>query len=308
MTQFKGCLKGSSDPTEAARTIEFLTRLGGKNPFNCDGSRTDAIYYIDEAGDIGSISENYIHSWLTLISLQKDCLLPVSWCVHKSSHKAVEWLFNKHMEFTREEYLGESNGIHHEGRNSFGTLLTESQFLALTAPSGKEEREIEGYVLLKDTPELKAGEIFYWKESMGCFIADGIDQTNAGKTFIKAYMKKAVEANQEWFKPKYKEVRKALFTTEDGVEVFEGDSYVPVDEYFELHHMNTAGAIVGVPDYGKGAKLFSTKQAAENYIVENAPRLNYWEVIRGIDLVVKEQYMEEVKQYFKQLIQSKIKG
>jgi hypothetical protein len=85
--------------------------------------------------------------------------------------------------------------------------------------------------------------------------------------------------------------RKPLFTTEDGVEIFEGDVWHLIDpDYWRIWSGNHSTVN---PDR---IKYFSTRQAAEEYILMNKPCLSLKEVI---DLV-------EAKEYLTQLVKSKL--
>lgn len=67
-------------------------------------------------------------------------------------------------------------------------------------------------------------------------------------------------------------MRRPLFTTEDGVEVFEDDEYYEVLPDFNMFNDKARNAAPS------GYLKFSTQQAAENYIVENKPGINLKEV------------------------------
>ena len=66
----------------------------------------------------------------------------------------------------------------------------------------------------------------------------------------------------------FTKLKQKLFTTEDGVDIFEGDKYYPVCEYFNLHNECI------YPSGHKMFKLFSTKEKAEEYILYNKPCLS----------------------------------
>lgn len=64
--------------------------------------------------------------------------------------------------------------------------------------------------------------------------------------------------------------KKPLFTTEDGVEMFEGDSYwcVNTNPHLWTMWLQTSKATTQI---NKGVLIFSTKKAAEKYIQQNKP-------------------------------------
>jgi hypothetical protein len=71
------------------------------------------------------------------------------------------------------------------------------------------------------------------------------------------------------------EVKKPLFTTEDGVEIFEGDTFYEVStERWEV----MAESEPHKPPYDQYYKYFSTEKAARNYVVCNKPCLSFNDV------------------------------
>jgi len=103
------------------------------------------------------------------------------------------------------------------------------------------------YKLLKDTPVNKAGEIFILKEEV-------IYGGNC------VYEKAAIE-NPGWFAP-------FCFTTQDGVDMFAGENYYYID------YANRVG--IAVANSKSEATLpFSTKKAAENYLLYEEAKKKY---------------------------------
>ena len=89
-------------------------------------------------------------------------------------------------------------------------------------------------------------------------------------------------------------IKQPLFKTEDGVDIFEGDKYYPVCEYFNLHNECI------YPSGHKMFKLFSTKEKAEEYIIMNKPCLSINDVLSvGQRVIVDEGKL-------KQIVKSKI--
>ena len=84
------------------------------------------------------------------------------------------------------------------------------------------------------------------------------------------------------YKPK---IKKPLFTTEDAVDIFEGDSYYAVNTTFFNNYGSQKAFDKKSPDLTpfwqsnrSVCKYFSTKEKAEDYILLNKPCLSYGEV------------------------------
>lgn len=67
----------------------------------------------------------------------------------------------------------------------------------------------------------------------------------------------------------FKKVEKPLFTTNDGIKIFEGNTIYSVTDNFELLKTDFAT----IKDLG--IRCFSSKEAAEIYIIENKPYLSF---------------------------------
>ena len=78
-------------------------------------------------------------------------------------------------------------------------------------------------------------------------------------------------------------IKQPLFTTEDGVDIFEGDKYYPVCNYYNLHN-----ACI-YPSGHKMYKLFSTKEKAKEYILMNKPCLSYNDILSELNLTTSEK-------------------
>jgi hypothetical protein len=75
----------------------------------------------------------------------------------------------------------------------------------------------------------------------------------------------------------YIEKNKVLFTTEDGVNIKEGDMYYFVDTDFSIHTMK---AHSGAGQYSE-RKYFSTVEQAHEYVMQNVKALSikdFWEI------------------------------
>ena len=106
-----------------------------------------------------------------------------------------------------------------------------------------------------------------------------------------------------------KKVKQPLFTTEDGVDIFEGDKYSVIDllenEYRATHNTTITGS--------KSARyiLISTKEKAEKYIIENKPCLSINDIINNILNIpsprISKAAEKAITESLKQLVKTKIK-
>ena len=74
--------------------------------------------------------------------------------------------------------------------------------------------------------------------------------------------------------------KEPLFVTEDGVEIFEGDSYYFVTSHWRIFKELPANKFSGK---STGIKYFSTKEAAKKYVDENKPRYSKKDIKNLID-------------------------
>jgi hypothetical protein len=99
-------------------------------------------------------------------------------------------------------------------------------------------------------------------------------------------------------------VKQPLFTTEDGVDIFEGDEFYFLQKDW-LKYLNNYGKLIA----SKGTiaelayKRFSTKEKAEEYILLNKPCLS----LKDIEFAIsKTNNAEEKRNKLKDLVKSKI--
>lgn len=86
---------------------------------------------------------------------------------------------------------------------------------------------------------------------------------------------------------------KPLFTTEDGVELFEGDSYYRLNANFTIVPLIMCKRFSN--SYA-GAKFFSTRKSAEEYVLMNKPCLSINDVIFSFNaLKLKELVKQKIK-------------
>lgn len=113
------------------------------------------------------------------------------------------------------------------------------------------------------------------------------------------------------------EEKSVLFTTEDGVSIKEGDNYwfiwvkgKHLPNYQTLYHpyfVENAAKLDSDEYWSKNAKFFSTKKAAENYIVCNKPCLSFndvWNI--GDNKSSDNNYIIISKKQLKELVKAKI--
>jgi len=129
------------------------------------------------------------------------------------------------------------------------------------------------------------------------------DQYSAHLAFLRDQLipRRFIIGSNDW--QEIVESKNPLFTTEDGVEIFEGtrmhcinlDLYRYYDETIAANiHMNQS------IDKSHGIVWFSTKEAAKNYIIENKPCLSY------IDILNLCKKRDNFETNIKQLIKSKL--
>lgn len=266
------CIQG--DPQRGKDIIKFFEVMGVKNRINVGAERDCYYYYASETGDQGSWIGAIEQTKKTLIRLQPNSLLPEDWCVkgeNKVSMPVVEYLNEKYdaglMGSHPDWFYGE--GVLTKcSHNPFGLELTESQFLAL---SGYKPEQ-------KEQPE----EPFQWTDEL-----------------VKEYITACRAHGTSMGNFKASKSRKALFTTEDGVPVYEGDEVYFVNENWNSGK-ETASALCNSHGVDP-AKHFSTQTQAEKYIFNHKPVLSYYEVQDWLGLGKPDS------DKLKQLVESKLK-
>lgn len=158
------------------------------------------------------------------------------------------------------------------------------------------------YWYIKSVKRASDGEIFsigdFIKLYKGVTIIESLDIVNntiviKGKldqSLVYEYKEYAqLKSNLNWLKSCLSitlknavKARQVLFTTEDGVNILEGDNFYLVTKeldlkYWEASKMESYSANIS---YLKSKKVFSTKEAAEEYILLNKPCLSYKEVMQ----------------------------
>lgn len=114
-----------------------------------------------------------------------------------------------------------------------------------------------------------------------------------------------------WLKD-IKKHKQPLFTTEDGVDIFEGDTYVPVyycnKNGFKLEY--TCKKDIKPGAFSKNNYYFSTKEAAEEYILINKPCLSLNDIIEEVNSHRDTNNFQtsQIASWLKELANLKING
>jgi len=146
---------------------------------------------------------------------------------------------------------------------------------------------IESVKRLSDGEVFTIGDKLHFNEIISEFIIDNSYGGGIAAKFIEKSKMFSINVLQ-------KITKTPLFTTEDGVEIFEGDSYVKLNNYSDWSIVTGFNAHGFQEDY-KGLK-FSTKEKAEEYIINNKPCLSLVDVIKDLhDLVSVFAIKEKVK-------------
>jgi hypothetical protein len=101
---------------------------------------------------------------------------------------------------------------------------------------------------------------------------------------------------------KWVKYKQPLFTTEDGVNIYEGDRAYTIDPGYKIGYS-------GKLKYKPIQTVFSTKEAAENYIICNKPCLSFndaWNISNNKSS--DNHYVIIDKRKLKELVKSKING
>ena len=148
-------------------------------------------------------------------------------------------------------------------------ITIESELIKYKDLDINDDLNCDKYLKIHSVKRLSDGEIF--------IIGDIID-TRVDNKYKQEILEISIKNNTIVFRTKLgfvilsvaKKVKQPLFTTEDGVDIFEGDTYYKVvNESFQLLIMERAPK-------GKSlrSKVFSTKEKAEEYILMNKPVLS----------------------------------
>lgn len=100
---------------------------------------------------------------------------------------------------------------------------------------------------------------------------------------------------QYLFKDKVQKVKKPLFTTEDGVDIYEGDNYYNIwledfSEALKSYKINGPHSAfdLGKDGYSDRCKYFSNLKTAEEYIIMNKPCLSLNDILNSNSLALQK--------------------
>jgi hypothetical protein len=136
---------------------------------------------------------------------------------------------------------------------------------------------------------------YYWVFKTNIF--DAAAKENSGNNSTRKYFS-TEQAAQNYINSK-----KVLFTTEDGVDVFENKDFNCVNQH--LYRFIEKG--IRAKSLGEHIKIFSTKEAAEEYVLMNKPCLSILEIHKlllsaGVGLSSKKE--KELREIVKQKIKN----
>lgn len=100
--------------------------------------------------------------------------------------------------------------------------------------------------------------------------------------------------------------RQPIIITEDGKELFEGDKCFYITTFMEK--IWAIESLWEIPDHVKSCQYFSTRELAEEYLIENAPNLSLKDVKACYELAAPLNSPNEIKmsKNLKQLIKQRL--
>lgn len=212
-------LKGNYD--ELSRASEELQKLGYKHKSSC--FQGDAIkLLVNNSRKEGSDVQNGEFGFYGRDTLARDYTFELSSPIERGAALAIAAIHDD-----KEGYVGEYviSLLKGTDREKIGKIVRRSIYSATDwviegfkfshkIPSQarkltpeeiityfQEKRRIIGYRAIKDFPEVKAGDKFYWAAIGHCYISE--------RNVAKAVNKEAVETESEWFEPVYEEVKRS---------------------------------------------------------------------------------------------------
>jgi len=237
------------------------------------GNRYNILNYNDECGDViqdCNIVENYPEFWEEIVEKEYEIL---SFIKEKS-----------------DDYL-----------LYFKTKGYKSKFGDREVPL--DEMLNSQHYKIRSIKRLKDGEVFIVgdKTTEGIISEFKIDSFNS-----LLFQVPILNIGHSWMCiADAKKAKTPLFTTEDGVDIFEGDLYWYVHSLtFELRKMFNSNYNSDNLYSNKLLKFFSTKEAAEEYILMNKPCLS----IKDIDSIntYTSERLQISRSVLKNLVKSKL--
>lgn len=104
-------------------------------------------------------------------------------------------------------------------------------------------------------------------------------------------------------------VKQKLFTSEDDVDIFEGDKFWNVGTTYNLNEYQVTNNKYNLVFLKNGSKHFSTKEKAEEYILMNKPCLSLNEIFKDVEEMrkgLKTFENSQLAKRFKKLVKQKL--
>lgn len=162
---------------------------------------------------------------------------------------------------------------------------------------------VEKYYNIHSVKRLSDGEIFSIGDK---FKTSHLESNILEKIYLyndKIYFNDSVTKMENKFRCQLKhaiKLKQPLFITEDGVEIFNDNTlvYTVSPNNFRLGKWYV---FMGRPYIKNNHKLFSTKEAAKQYVIENKPCLSYNDIKKAIsnDGWVDGQVLNQILKYIK---------
>lgn len=124
---------------------------------------------------------------------------------------------------------------------------------------------------------------------------------------LEPYVATTINGNMGLFLNNIEKTKQPLFTTEDGVDIFEGYTFYIIDD--ENWQPCIYQNYISINEY-KNALKFSTKEKAEEYILMNKPCLSLNDIIEDISKATKIKNVKNTNMIksLKELVNTKING
>lgn len=168
-------------------------------------------------------------------------------------------------------------------------------------PERTYHKEIPSFCKIHSVKRLSDGEIFTVGDKVNSTISDlGRDTDITGFKLIDNKLKVGLRDLGYYPLSTIILPKKPLFTTEDGVDIYEGDKYFTISSLYQI-----SPECIICDWYGpRNPKwYFSTKEAAEEYILMNKPCLSFQDIINysttSINAISLKVKTRELKKFIK---------